>query len=209
MPLSERERVELVTKIAEVVGEFDGEDSGAHVGLTVAFERFVNQSTAVLGLLGNLLAAQGGVSIPIPKEWVNQEAVNAETAKPKNKGGRPKKDKPDGGSAQGNGAASDKAMDNPHHGHHEDAQDAEVTETMGDPFADPNTTQATAADEPATLTEPDVKNILREFMNTKGADGTAALTQLLMKTAGVKRFSEVPAAKWLIVVRAAQAEMKP
>jgi hypothetical protein len=210
MPLSERERMDLVTRLAECVGDFDG--SGGTVirpDVQAAFAGFLNQATVLVEVATHLMtnAVQGMPVPPMMRATVTpeQETAQPDAAKPRNKGGRPKGS---GKKAEGNGAAADAAMDNPQHGHDETA-DVGNSEDSGDndPFADPNATQAAAEDDPKTLTEPQVKDILREFMTASGPDGTVKLTQLLMKTAGVKRFSEVPPSKWLTVVRAAKSAM--
>jgi hypothetical protein len=92
------------------------------------------------------------------------------------------------------------------------AQDDDPLGPMPD-FLDRNTQSqpATAAPPPAPppqLSEQQVKDTLRVYMQRFGEQGTAKLTNLLQTVAGVKRFSECPIEKWPAVLQAANAEMK-
>src|SRR5262245_22113525 len=90
MPLSEAERLELVTRVAEVIGDFDGDGGAVHPGVQQALEGLLRQMTALTEMvtvaLGNAMAA-GGVAINIPTP---QQAAPERAADPAKPAGKPR-----------------------------------------------------------------------------------------------------------------------
>jgi hypothetical protein len=176
----------------------------------ISAERLMSQMAQLTEMFGAFLQKamhDAGIATP--------GAEQAE--KPKGRGGRPRKDaaqQPNGtGDAQAGFGPKQPANEPDIFGDNKPADDPFGINPPQQP-APPPPQQPTPPQQPqqppaeqVQLTDVQVKDALRTYMQAFGTEGTARLTDLLTRVAGVKRFSDLPANKWGAVVAQARQEL--